>query len=101
MLTDKEWQEFYQGDDGTMTMYVDGVKEEFAKNLGEDIEKKAEELKIKQENASLNVKVKISNTYNIEKINVAYTGTNMQEMIQFISSNYDTTKDKITLSRGG
>jgi len=31
MLTDKEWQEFYQGDDGTMTMYVDGVKEEFAK----------------------------------------------------------------------
>ena len=67
----------------------------------EDIEKKAEELKIKQENASLNVKVKISNTYNIEKINVAYTGTNMQEMIQFISSNYDTTKDKITLSRGG
>lgn len=77
------------------------LKEEFAKNLGEDIEKKAEEIKIKQDNASLNVKVKISNTYNIEKINVAYTGSNMQEMIHFISSNYDTTKDKIIMSRGG
>ena len=31
ILTDEEWQSFYQGDDGTMTMYVDGVKEEFAK----------------------------------------------------------------------
>lgn len=30
ILTDNEWQEFYQGDDGTMTMYVDGVKQQFA-----------------------------------------------------------------------
>ena len=28
---EKYWEEFYQGDDGTMTMYVDGVKEEFAR----------------------------------------------------------------------
>lgn len=31
ILTEKEWEDFYQGDDGTMTMYVDGVKEQFAK----------------------------------------------------------------------
>lgn len=30
-LTKEEWNEFYQGNDGTMTMYVDGVKQEFAK----------------------------------------------------------------------
>ncbi len=30
MLTNEEWQEFYQGDDGTMTMYIDGVNEQFA-----------------------------------------------------------------------
>lgn len=30
-LTEEQWKEFYQGDDGTMTMYVDGVKQEFAK----------------------------------------------------------------------
>lgn len=31
ILTDKEWAEFYQGDDGTATMYVDLVNEQFAK----------------------------------------------------------------------
>ena len=31
VLTDKEWDEFYQGDDGTMTMYIDGVKQQFAR----------------------------------------------------------------------
>lgn len=31
ILTDKEWDEFYQGDDGTMTMYIDGVKQQFAR----------------------------------------------------------------------
>lgn len=29
-LTNEQWDEFYQGDDGTMTMYVDGVKQQFA-----------------------------------------------------------------------
>ena len=28
---DFKWEEFYQGDDGTSTMYVDLVKKEFAK----------------------------------------------------------------------
>ena len=31
LLNEDEWQEFYQGNDGTMTMYVDGVKKQFAK----------------------------------------------------------------------
>lgn len=31
LLNDNEWQEFYQGDDGTMTMYIDAVNEKFAK----------------------------------------------------------------------
>lgn len=31
LLTEKEWREFYQGDDGTHTMYVDLVKQKFAK----------------------------------------------------------------------
>ena len=30
-LTEDQWNEFYQGNDGTMTMYVDGVKQEFAR----------------------------------------------------------------------
>ena len=31
ILTQSEWNEFYQGDDGTHTMYVDLVKKQFAK----------------------------------------------------------------------
>lgn len=31
ILSKKEWNEFYQGDDGTATMYVDLVKKQFAK----------------------------------------------------------------------
>ena len=31
ILTDKEWKSFYQGDDGTHTMYVDLVNKQFAK----------------------------------------------------------------------
>lgn len=31
LLTEEEWQRFYQGDDGTHTMYVDLVNKQFAK----------------------------------------------------------------------
>lgn len=31
LISDEEWKEFYQGDDGTHTMYVDLVKRQFAK----------------------------------------------------------------------
>ena len=32
ILSDKEWEEFYMGDDGDFTFYIDMVKGEFAKN---------------------------------------------------------------------
>jgi hypothetical protein len=32
LLTEAEWDEFYQGDDGQATLYVDLVKEEFARS---------------------------------------------------------------------
>ena len=32
LMSDKEWDEFYMGDDGQFTMYIDLVKEEFAKS---------------------------------------------------------------------
>lgn len=31
-MTEKEWEQFYMGDDGGFTLYIDGVKEEFAVN---------------------------------------------------------------------
>lgn len=32
LMTDKEWKEFYMGNDGQFTMYIDLVKREFAKS---------------------------------------------------------------------
>ena len=32
ILTKKEWEEFYMGNDGNYTFYIDMVKGEFAKN---------------------------------------------------------------------
>ena len=31
-LTPKQWDEFYMGDDGKFTMYVDAVKQEYARS---------------------------------------------------------------------
>ena len=36
LLTDEQWNSFYQGDDGSHTMYVDLVKQEFALNSTSD-----------------------------------------------------------------
>ena len=32
LMSDEEWEEFYMGDDGTMTFYIDLVDEQFGKN---------------------------------------------------------------------
>ena len=32
LMSDEEWEEFYMGDDGTMTFYIDLVEEKFGKN---------------------------------------------------------------------
>lgn len=32
MMTEEEWEEFYMGDDGTVTFYIDMVSNKFAKN---------------------------------------------------------------------
>jgi hypothetical protein len=31
-MSDRQWKEFYMGDDGTMTFYIDLVEKKFAKN---------------------------------------------------------------------
>lgn len=37
MFTPKQWEEFYMGDDGQFTMYIDLVKQEFARNSTSNI----------------------------------------------------------------
>ena len=53
IMSEEEWNKFYQGDDGTMTMYIDGVNKKFTKtstspnryDLLDDIKKMFEVIK--------------------------------------------------------
>lgn len=40
LLTDKEWEEFYQGNDGTSTYYIDMVERKFAKSSTASFDKR-------------------------------------------------------------
>ena len=39
-LSDKEWEEFYQGDDGTSTFYIDTINQKFAQSSTAPFEKR-------------------------------------------------------------
>lgn len=40
LLNEKEWDEFYQGDDGTSTFYIDAVNQKFAKSSTAPLDKR-------------------------------------------------------------
>ena len=39
---DKDWEEFYMGNDGTMTYYIDMVERKFARSSTADFDKRYE-----------------------------------------------------------
>ena len=40
LLSENEWNEFYMGDDGTMTYYIDMVERKFARSSTADFDKR-------------------------------------------------------------
>ena len=40
LLSDEEWEEFYQGDDGTSTFYIDAINQKFAQSSTAPFEKR-------------------------------------------------------------
>ena len=40
LLSDEEWETFYQGDDGTSTFYIDAIEQKFAQSSTADFEKR-------------------------------------------------------------
>ena len=40
LMSDEEWEQFYMGDDGTLTFYVDMVEQKFAKSSIAPIDKR-------------------------------------------------------------
>lgn len=73
------------------------VKENFKSNVEKDIKSK---LSNNFEN-NIDVNIQITDTYNIEKIDITLYGDTSFDIISFISKEYDIDKNKINLKKGG
>lgn len=72
------------------------VKKNFITSVENDIKEK---LSSNIDN-NVDVNIEITNTYNIEKINITLYGETSFDILSFISEEYDIGKDKINLQRG-
>lgn len=73
------------------------VKKDFISSMEKDIKEK---LSNNIDN-NIDVNIKITDTYNIEKINITLYGDTSFDILSFISKEYDISKDKINLQKGG
>lgn len=73
------------------------VKENFKNNVEEDIKTKL----IKCIDNNIDVNIQITDTYNIENINIVLYGDTSFDITSFISKEYDIDKNKITIQKGG
>ena len=72
------------------------VKKNFITSVENDIKEK---LSSNIDN-NVDVNIEITDTYNIEKINITLYGETSFDILSFISGEYDIGKDKINLQRG-
>ena len=72
------------------------VKKNFITSVENDIKEK---LSSNIDN-NVDVNIEITDTYNIEKINITLYGETSFDILSFISEEYDIGKDKINLQRG-
>lgn len=72
------------------------VKKNFITRVENDIKEK---LSSNIDN-NVDVNIEITDTYNIEKINITLYGETSFDILSFISEEYDIGKDKINLQRG-
>ena len=72
------------------------VKKNFITSVENDIKEK---LSSNIDN-NVDVNIEITDTYNIEKINMTLYGETSFDILSFISEEYDIGKDKINLQRG-
>lgn len=72
------------------------VKKNFITSVENDIKEK---LSGNIDN-NVDVNIEITDTYNIEKINITLYGETSFDILSFISEEYDIGKDKINLQRG-
>ncbi len=84
----------------TISNYEDinknNVKETFKENIAKDIKEK-----LKDKVGDVDVKVEITLTYNIDKIEITTNSNTDYDIKSFISQEYDVKKDKINVNTGG
>lgn len=73
------------------------VKENFKSSVEEDIKNRVSS---NIENG-IDVNIQITDTYNIEKVNITLYGDTSFDIISFISKEYDVDKSKINIQKGG
>ncbi len=73
------------------------VKENFKANVEEDIKNKVSS----NIDNGVDVNIQITDTYNIEKINIILYEDTSFDIISFISKEYDVDKSKINIQKGG
>ena len=73
------------------------VKENFKENVESDIKEKLSE----SIGENVDVNIQITDTYNIQKVNVTIYKDTSFDIVSFISKEYDIDGSKITIQKGG
>ena len=85
----------------SMSNYEDvnknNVKENFKENVDSDIKEKLSE----SIGENVDVNIQITDTYNIQKVNVTIYKDTSFDIVSFISKEYDIDGSKITIQKGG
>ena len=85
----------------SMSNYEDvnknNVKENFKENVESDIKEKLTE----SIGENVDVNIQITDTYNIQKVNVTIYKDTSFDIVSFISKEYDIDGSKITIQKGG
>ncbi len=85
----------------SMSNYEDvnknNVKENFKENVESDIKEKVSE----SIGENVDVNIQITDTYNIQKVNVTIYKDTSFDIVSFISKEYDIDGSKITIQKGG
>ena len=85
----------------SMSNYEDvnknNVKENFKENVESDIKEKLSE----SIGENVDVNIQITDTYNIQKVNVTIYKDTSFDVVSFISKEYDIDGSKITIQKGG
>ena len=85
----------------SMSNYEDvnknNVKENFRENVESDIKEKLSE----SIGENVDVNIQITDTYNIQKVNVTIYKDTSFDIVSFISKEYDIDGSKITIQKGG